>query len=1809
MQRYSSASLGVSNNGVSGPSSRENARVDSPYVNSNYSANPRRPSPLASYKLKCEKESLNSRLGPPDFYPQTSNCPEETLTKEYILSGYKETVEGLEEAREIVLSQAAYFSKPEILKCKEAIRKRLRAINESRAQRRKAGQVYGVPLSGQLLIKPGVFPEQRACGEDSRRKWTELSALSQKHKSLRSLADHVPHGYRRKSLFEILIRNNVPLLRATWFIKVTYLNQVHGRPSSTSVSSGTPDKVQFTRTDLWTKDVIEYLQQLLDDIFSKDGFTVPSSGRDHSLPTAMLGQAQQRIDSSPAIHDVEEPSLQFKWWYMVRLLHWHYTEGLLLPSLIIEWVLNQLQEKESAEALDLLLPIISDIIESISSSQTYVRTFVDIAVRYINDIYPSGANLLDNSEVPPLASSLVEMLHYLIHAVPDAFVALDCSMLPACVVPDTYFRKASQKVSGYDKGDAYLRYSSIRYVVSTIQKRASNLAKIVNPSLQGCGAAKVLQVLDKAMLVGDVKSAYHSVFEDIFDVAIEERWIAEVSPCLRSSLEWIGTVSSSLICSIFFLCEWATCDFRDCRTAFPHNVKFTGAKDFSQVYVAVLLLKLRKEDMHNSFPSRRSSHSSGISVSLHDNVFGGTASDSASDGNNVHYVYSRKNKGHIFQSPGPLHDILVCWLDQHETGKGGGLKRLQVFIMELIRNGIFYPQAYLRQLIISGIMDRTETPLDLERRDRHHRILKQLPGSSLFDVLDEAKIAEAAVLYEVAHIYSNERQLVLHGHFNAYAMDFAFQKQFRGFAASKGDTLPTLQEFHGKPNITRSPLPSRKSKVKNQVTEVKVLISNLLHLPCAIPAEPQHDEAQGSLKRPLGSCNIKISSPEVAPGCEECRKAKRQKVGDERNTSNQVFSSHQSDAEDIWWERKGPKSQGSFQVEPPLKLTKNASRGRQKTVRKTQSLAQLAASRIESSQGASTSHVCDNKVNCPRHKSGSEGEVPKGADQMKAVDLGDIVKTLKQLRLLEKRSISIWLLTLIKQLLEGSEKAASQPSNSSGSLSVAFDDGNNGRWKLGQIELSIILYILDISFDLVSSVRLILWLLRKIPGGPSSNAHPGRTMGILVKKRESHVLEVGESSLLSALQRYENVFIAADLLPDVLATATHRAISVTASNGRTTLSASFVFARYLLKKYRDVPSVTKWEKDFRATCDQRLLAELDAGRTLDSDLGFPSGVSAGMSDLDEYFRQKMTGRISRTGPAMKEIVQRCVEEAVNYFYGKERKPFVGGTPKSPSETCDGAHQVAQDIVQGLVGCIRQNGGGTLEGDPSIVASAVSAIVTNVGPSLLKLQEFTKLSSGCVQHILHIHLSSLCLLKEALGERLGRIFDLALAAEASTVVSGVFSPAKVHRSQFQLSPETHDINSDHSKEMMNNSAKLFAGRDAKAAAAVSALVVGVIVHGVTSLERMIVLFKLKEGLDVLQFIRSTRSSSNGMSRGNFKLEYSAEVYVHWFRLLIGNCRTIFDGLVVDILGEPYILALSRMQRMLPLSVVFPPAYSIFAMVIWRPYILNSNIATREDIQLYHNLSSAIDDVIRHYPFRDLCLRNTHVLYDFLASDVGDSEFAAMLEMHNPDKHLKIKAFIPLRARMFLDAIVDCKMPPSTLLQEDGSWVSGSLEPRAFAETDAKLKDKLVHVFDTLQPAKFHWQWVELRLLLNEQALIEKIETDMSFVEAIRSLSPNAENFAVSESEKFLSEIVLTRILVRPDAAPLYAEIAHLLGRSLEESLVMDIKWILAGSDVLSGRKSIRQQLISVAQRNGLSTKARFWKPWGWSSSMSDSSQQK
>ncbi|RDX83941.1 Mediator of RNA polymerase II transcription subunit 12, partial [Mucuna pruriens] len=1760
-----------------------------------------------------EKQLLG--LGAPDFLPQTPNCPEEILTREYLLSGYRDTVEGLEEAREISLTQVQHFTKKVVLNCKEAIRKRLRAINESRAQKRKAGQVYGVALSGSQLARSGVFPELRPCGEDFQKKWIE--GLSQPHKRLRTLADHVPHGYKRASLLDVLIRNNVPLLRATWFIKVTYLNQV--RPGSVGISSGTADKIQLSRSDVWTKDIINYLQTLLDEFLSKNVSHSASHGRERSPQMSYTGSLQNKNDPLLSVSDGEGPSLHFRWWYIVRLLQWHHAEGLLHPSLVIDWVFNQLQEKELLEVWQLLLPIIYGFLETIVLSQTYVRTLAGLALRVIRDPAPGGSDLVDNSRRAYTTYALIEMLRYLILVVPDTFVALDCFPLPSSVISHTMndgsFVLKSTEAAGKIKNSS----DDFGHIISCIQKHTEDIAKAASPGYPGHCLAKVPKALDKALMLGDLRVAYKFLFEDLCGGTVSESWVAKVSPCLRLSLKWFGTVNTPLIYSVFFLCEWATCDFRDFRSTPPRDIKFTGRKDISQVHIAVRLLKMKTRDVKISLKQtngiHRASHFAKNSSQRHNWNYVGNVSKLKSSSKS-------RSSSVIFESPGPLHDIIVCWIDQHVVHKGEGPKRLHLFIVELIRAGIFYPLAYVRQLIVSGIMDVNVNVADREQWRRHYRILKQLPGCFIHDVLEESGIVEGPQLKEALQIYLNERRLILRGplsepHTNLSALK---KKQYPASTKDEASAVPIDQRR----TVTSTPISSKTAKDDANIEELRTAIVVLLQLPNCLSSLSTTgcDESDGSVRRPIGSRYSKIDPVEGTPGCEECSRAKRQKLSEERSSFVVGHSPVQSDEDDTWWMKKGVKSPEPLKVDQPQKSTKQVTKSRQKNVRKTHSLAQLAASRIEGSQGASTSHVCGNKVSCPHHKTAMDGDGQRSVDSIRTCHYGDVVsigKALKQLRFVEKRAIAVWLLTAARQVIEEMEKNVGKVGQFGRPFPIA-DDRSSIQWKLGEDELSAILYLMDISDDLVSAVKFLLWLLPKVLNSPNSSIHSGRNVLMVPRKVENQVCDVGEAFLLSSLRRYENILVAADLIPEALSSAMHRAATVVASNGRVSGSGALAFTRYLLKKYSNVASVIEWEKTFKTTCDARLSSELESGRSVDGELGFPLGVPAGVEDPDDFFRQKISGgRLpSRVGAGMRDIVQRNVEDAFHYLFGKDRKLYAAGTPKGPAlEKWDNGYQIAQQIVMGLIDCIRQTGGAAQEGDPSLVSSAVSAIVGSVGPTLAKMPDFSSgnnhsnimsaaNSLNYARCILQMHITCLCLLKEALGERQSHVFDIALATEASTALAGVFTPTKASRAQFQMSPEAHDISNANSNDMGNNSNKVVVAKTTKIAAAVSALLVGAIIYGVTSLERMVTVLRLKEGLDVVQFVRSTRSNSNGNARSvmGFKVDSSVEVHVHWFRLLVGNCRTICEGLVVELLGEPYIMALSRMQRMLPLNLVFPPAYSIFAFVKWWPFILKANVTVREDMnQIYQSLTMAITDAIKHLPFRDVCFRDCQGLYDLMAADASDSEFATLLEFNGSDMHLKSTAFVPLRSRLFLNAMIDCKMPQSIYTKDDGSRVSGAGK---FTDSGSKLQDMLVHVLDTLQPAKFHWQWVALRLLLNEQALVEKLEThDMSLADAIQLSSPIPEKAATaSENENNFVQILLTRLLVRPDAAPLFSELIHLFGRSLEDSMLLQAKWFLGGPDVLFGRKTIRQRLHNIAESKGLSVKTQFWEPWGWCSPSTD-----
>ncbi|KAI5389980.1 hypothetical protein KIW84_075337 [Lathyrus oleraceus] len=188
-------------------------------------------------------------------------------------------------------------------------------------------------------------------------------------------------------------------------------------------------------------------------------------------------------------------------------------------------------------------------------------------------------------------------------------------------------------------------------------------------------------------------------------------------------------------------------------------------KDISQVHIAVRLSKMKLRNMHTLTRQKNGVTNNGVSYLA---KYSGQQNN-CNNGSKIKSSSKSMNQS-IFlvalESPGPLHDIIICWIDQHVTHNGEGLKRLHIFVVELIHAGIFNPLAYVRQLIVSGIMDTSGNMVDLERQKRHSRILKQLPGNFICHALEESRIIEGPLLIEALHVYLKERGLILRGSFN-----------------------------------------------------------------------------------------------------------------------------------------------------------------------------------------------------------------------------------------------------------------------------------------------------------------------------------------------------------------------------------------------------------------------------------------------------------------------------------------------------------------------------------------------------------------------------------------------------------------------------------------------------------------------------------------------------------------------------------------------------------------------------------------------------------------------------------------------------------------------------------------------------------------------------------------------------------------------------------------------------------------------------------------------------------------------------------
>lgn len=217
----------------------------------------------------------------------------------------------------------------------------------------------------------------------------------------------------------------------------------------------------------------------------------------------------------------------------------------------------------------------------------------------------------------------------------------------------------------------------------------------------------------------------------------------------------------------------------------------------------------------------------------------------------------------------------------------------------------------------------------------------------------------------------------------------------------------------------------------------------------------------------------------------------------------------------------------------------------------------------------------------------------------------------------------------------------------------------------------------------------------------------------------SHRYFRGVHSLSHRVDRYEGLLAAMDLLPQALSAGMQRAANVMAAvpGGRAGCSALLCYVRDLLRKYGGLASVQAWEKRWKASCDQRLGAELEALKAGDSDGGF--GLVGGMGeDRDDPHVPRLTGRLARVGTSMKDIVQRGMNEVMLIMMNKERDAAALGVSRNGREDhLEDGYMAVQRVVGDIMDSIRQNGGGAPQADSALVAQAVGTVVSNAGASV------------------------------------------------------------------------------------------------------------------------------------------------------------------------------------------------------------------------------------------------------------------------------------------------------------------------------------------------------------------------------------------------------------------------------------------------------------------------------------------------------------
>ncbi|XP_078488259.1 mediator of RNA polymerase II transcription subunit 12-like protein isoform X1 [Ciona intestinalis] len=325
---------------------------------------------------------LRQRLGPADVYPQEPKQKEDELTSVNVKQGFINQPPFNEEYSSAHLytidANKINQSFNQILTQKQVVT----TFNDAGAGKRLKPQVY----KEQFWLVPVINAK---CRVHLQTWFKDLIRGT----SLLNLCRRVPVFSKKDDLFRTLSEYEVPMVRATWVIKITsayHLTQTDAKIKKRAANDPNLE---------WTQAICKFMREHLVKL-NNDNNNPPNSNSSMNLSSGI--ETVCSVMNSQTMLTREDIEVMLK--YISCLAHHMYSEGLFDRNEFLSWVVDEFEciSLYDEIALSYFVPILQNYIEEVTMNQLLARRMSFAAARHLSWLFIEGAN--SRSQSPALQS-------------------------------------------------------------------------------------------------------------------------------------------------------------------------------------------------------------------------------------------------------------------------------------------------------------------------------------------------------------------------------------------------------------------------------------------------------------------------------------------------------------------------------------------------------------------------------------------------------------------------------------------------------------------------------------------------------------------------------------------------------------------------------------------------------------------------------------------------------------------------------------------------------------------------------------------------------------------------------------------------------------------------------------------------------------------------------------------------------------------------------------------------------------------------------------------------------------------------------------------------------------------------------------------------------------------------------------------------------------------------------------------------------------------------------------------------------------